>query len=337
MDNLQLHDITRNIISAINARQTLIDADKQGALRLFNGFYEGFPDLVVDRYANTIVIFDHSKPPHLPAHIIKEIQTLLLERFPFIECIVVKQRRSPDPANRNGQIVYGSQPDEQITEHGVHYSVDLQMNQDASFYLDTRNLRNWLMENAKGWQVLNLFAYTGSLGIATLAGGASHVTQSDHNRNFLSLARKSAMLNRLDLGKMKLQAADFFSQVAFHKRRKARFDCVIVDPPFFSTTGKGTVDLVNESTRVINKVRPLVRDGGCIVTINNALFLPGAAYMESLEVLCKDGYLTIDQIIPVPEDITGFPGTIQAPPPSDPAPFNHPTKIAVLGVTRKAA
>ena len=91
------------------------------------------------------------------------------------------------------------------------------------------------------------------------------------------------MLNHLDLGKMKLAAGDFFSKVAYYKRRVELFDCVILDPPFFSSTEKGVVDLVNDSMRVINKVRPLVRDSGRLVAINNALYLSGADYMQALE------------------------------------------------------
>ncbi len=143
------------------------------------------------------------------------------------------------------------------------------------------------------------------------------------------------MLNRFDLGKMKLRANDFFSQVAQLKRKGELFDCVILDPPFFSSTKKGSVDQVNESTRLINKVRPLVADGGHLVAINNALFLSGKEYIASLEELCADGYLSIEELIPIPDDITGFPDTIVSPPPTDPAPFNHPTKIAILRVRRK--
>ena len=113
------------------------------------------------------------------------------------------------------------------------------------------------------------------------------------------------------------------------------FDCVIVDPPFFSKTQKGVVDLVGDSMRVINKVRPLVKDGGFLIAVNNALFLSGAEYLAGLEKLCEDGYLRIEHIIPVPQDIAGYHSTIQTPPPRDPAPFNHPTKIVILGVKRK--
>lgn len=91
------------------------------------------------------------------------------------------------------------------------------------------------------------------------------------------------------------------------------------------------------SARLINKVRPLVNDGGTLVAINNALFLSGKEYMETLDSLCADGYLEIERIIPIPEDFTGYPQTRVELPLVDPAPFNHATKIAVLRVRRKAS
>jgi 23S rRNA (cytosine1962-C5)-methyltransferase len=95
------------------------------------------------------------------------------------------------------------------------------------------------------------------------------------------------------------------------------------------------VDQQGETTRLINKVRPLIAHGGQLVVINNALFLPGADFMAELEALCQSDYLSLGEVIPIPEDITGYPETIVDKPPADPAPFNHPTKIAVLNVTRK--
>jgi len=55
-----------------------------------------------------------------------------------------------------------------------------------------------------------------------------------------------------------------------------------------------------------------------------------------LNALCSSGYLQLEEIIPVPLDVTGYPETIHDPNyPVDPAPFNHPTKIAILRVQRK--
>ena len=330
--NTNLDMLLVRLEAAVQARCAALFPDFAGAMRLFNGFYEGYPDLIVDLYAATLLLYDYALASAGGESLLPAVQAFLLERLPWVKCVITKQRSSVDSALRRGAISFGGPPDEKIQEHGVWYALDLCMNQDASFYLDTALLRGWLLENAAGWQVLNAFAYTGSLGVAALAGGAARVVQVDRSRKFLDLARRSGMLNRLDIGRMKLQAADFFSQAAVYKRQGQLFDCVILDPPFFSATEKGTVDLVNESMRLVNKARPLIKDGGRLAAINNALFLSGADYSLSLERLCQDGYLEIETIIPVPAEITGYPNTILTPPPADPAPFNHPTKIAILRV-----
>ena len=54
-----------------------------------------------------------------------------------------------------------------------------------------------------------------------------------------------------------------------------------------------------------------------------------------LEELCADGYLRVESLVPVPDDFTGYPETRVGKFVSDPAPFNHPTKIAILKVRRK--
>jgi len=320
---------------ALEARTYLLPTEHHAALRLFAGFYEGNPELLVDLYAHTIILFDYSKDKLVGDVDLRKAQDFYLSKYPWIESVIQKRRSVSDQRARRGIVTFGKVPAQQIRENGILYAIDLLMNQDASFYLDNRDLRNWLLENAAGWQVLNTFAYTGALGVAALAGGAASVIQTDRSKKFLTLARQSVMLNQLDLGKMQLRPADFFSEIAQFKRQNRLFDCVILDPPFFSSTSKGTIDLVNQSTRLINKVRPLIKDGGWLVAINNSLYLSGRDYLQSLEALCQDGYLSIEQVIPIPADITGYPETIVEYPPTDPAPFNHPTKIIILKVKRK--
>jgi 23S rRNA (cytosine1962-C5)-methyltransferase len=143
-------------------------------------------------------------------------------------------------------------------------------------------------------------------------------------------------MNGLSVHKEDYHDTDFFDEVAAQKSQGNLYDCVILDPPFFSTTQRGRVDLVGESQRLINKVRPLVKDGGWLVLINNALFVKGSDYLASLEALGRDGYLTVERLVPVPFDMTGTPETIVGYAPRDPSPYNHPTKITLLRVKRKA-
>jgi 23S rRNA (cytosine1962-C5)-methyltransferase len=321
--------------AALTARAGLLDARHQGAARLFSGFFEGAPALVVDCYGTTLVLHNYADPPEDGEAIIAAATDFLMKQLPWIQAVVVKTRNAPTPEGRNGVLRLGTKPETRVREHGVWYALDLLMQRDASFYLDTRTLRAWAIGHLAGASVLNTFAYTGSLGVAAMAGGAARVVHTDLKREYLNVAKTSYALNGFPIIKSDFQAVDFWVRIGQMKRAGARFDCVFVDPPFFAATGKGTVDLVAQSHRVINKVRPLINDGGTLVAINNALFVSGAEYLRTLEALCADGYLTIEELIPVPPDCTGYPETRVRPPLVDPAPFNHSTKIAVLRVRRK--
>ncbi len=325
--------IIQRLEKAFAEREASFDERHRSALRLFNGFTEGCPDLVVDLYATTAVLYNYAEEPEKGMELVQAAEAFLRERIPWLKAGIVKSRNSPTEGEKRGKLLFGEATDRKVEENGTWYALDLCMNQDASLYLDTRNLRKWLREYMGGKSLLNTFAYTGSLGVAACAGGATRVVQLDLNREFLNLAKTSYTLNGFPIRKADFIVGDFWAEVKHFKRRGELFDCVVLDPPFYSITGKGTLDLNQDSARLINKVRPLVNDGGWLVSVNNALYVSGKEYLRELEALCEDGYLKIAELIPVPEDFIGYGGGGGGI--TDPSPFNHSTKIAVLEVSRK--
>lgn len=323
------------LANALTARADLFDARHEAAFRLFNGFTEGWPSLAVDLYAQTLVLHDYSETPKENSATISAVQEIYQSRLPWISTVLLKTRNAETSEARNGVLLSGEKLATKIREHGVWYSVALQMNRDASLYLDTRNLRSWILQNLNGQRVLNTFAYTGSLGVAAMAAGASRVVHLDLNRTFLNVAKTSYTLNGFPIHKTDFQTGDFWPLVSRMIRAGELFDCVLLDPPFFASTSKGMVDAEHNYIRLINKVRPLIADGGRLVAVNNALYVSGAEFLQTLESLCSDGYLAIEELVPVAEDFTGYATTRVASNLPAPAPFNHSTKIAVLRVRRK--
>lgn len=328
------HPLLSLLEKAVLSRTHLFDERHENAFRLFNGFHEGYPDLTLDVYGRTLVIHNYADDPAQNQSFVHEAVSTIRDALAWLRAGILKTRNGETQEDKRGKAIFGETPDHRIKEHNVWYAMDLRMNRDASFYLDTANLRKWLIDNMQGRSVLNTFAYTGSLGVAAMAGGAVRVVQTDRNRQFLNLAKDSYSLNGFPIHKQDFIAQDFFPAVARFKTTRQLFDCVIIDPPFFSSTSRGKVDLEKESKRLINKVRPLINDSGYLIAINNALYVSGRDYMNSLEELCKDGYLKIRGLIPVPEDFIGYEPIGK--PITDPAPFNHSTKIAILDVKRKS-
>src|SRR6185295_9656396 len=163
------------IESALNLRAAFFDERHETAFRLFNGFTEGNPGLAIDLYARTLVIHNYADKPEQGLASVQAAQQFLLERLPWIQTVVVKTRNSQDAQEKRGRLVCGETADRKILENEIWYAIDPMLNRDASFYLDTRNVRLWASKRLKDKSVLNTFAYTGSLGVAALAGGAARV------------------------------------------------------------------------------------------------------------------------------------------------------------------
>lgn len=318
--------------SALLARQDHFPAfftePHTSGLRLFNGFTEGLPGFTVDLYARSLLILDTTQGS---AHRLLAAPALEYYRsvLPFLSCAIYKTRQD------YFEILFGQAPDTHIIEGGVTYAIDLLSFHDASFFLDTRPLRTWAQTTLAGKYVLNTFAYTGSIGAAAKAAGARRVIQTDMDPRALALAQKTYLVNGWAVDPSDFQVGDFFPTVARLKRASHLFDCIILDPPYFSQTSKGRVDVASRYLQLVNKVRPLVGDGGWLALVNNAVFVPGSDFFAEIETLTSSGYIELETILPVASDFTGVPSTRQGALPVDPAPFNHSTKIAVLRITRK--
>lgn len=342
--------LAERLRAALDARGELLRAAAErgwsAALRLFNGYSEGQPGLVAELYGRTLVLLNHAAQAAELTGAVNAALDFYRAALPGLESALVKTRHAVDEELRRGEVAWGSRLARRVREGEIWYALDLRLNQDTSFYIDARELRAWLAANSAGLEVLNTFAYTGSLGTACAARGAGWVLQSDLNRRFLNLGKDSYALNGLPVRRADFLAQDFFHLAAQLRRSQQRFDLVILDPPFFSASPAGRVDLVGEAEALVNKVRPLVREGGRLVVVNNALYVSGRAFLTALANLSRGkagehedelgwgGWLELERIIPVPADAAGFP-PLGTPWPAEPAPFNHPTKIAVLRVHRE--
>lgn len=318
--------------AALAARRPRVTAD--GALRLFAGHAEGHPGLVVDWFARTAVVFDHAKEPRSD---VDDVVATIVRELPDTRAVVWKRRHARETDARRGVVPFGDAKAvaKRVVEDGVSYALDVFGFRDGSFYVDTRALRAFVRERAPGRRVLNLFAHTGSLGVAAKAAGAAEVVHVDRDRDGLNLAKTSYAMNRQPVERRDFVQQDVFPFLAGARREGRLFDLVLLDPPFFSTTSKGRVDLEQGLGALADKVRPLVADGGHLVMVVNGLFVSGAEVEAELERITASGYATVAARLPIPDDVLGLSTASSSPWPTDPAPYVHPTKIAVLELRRK--
>ncbi|MFL6629199.1 MAG: 16S rRNA (guanine(966)-N(2))-methyltransferase RsmD [Vitreoscilla sp.] len=88
-------------------------------------------------------------------------------------------------------------------------------------------LFNWLGQELDGWSVLDAFAGTGALGFEAASRGAAAVQMLERETKLV--AGLTASKTKLDATAVTITQAD---ALAWMKRAPARFDLVLLDPPF---------------------------------------------------------------------------------------------------------
>ena len=70
---------------ALASRVTLFDARHESAFRLFSGFSEGNPNLVVDLYAQTILFYNYADDPEQTSSLIQEAKEFYQNHLPWLK------------------------------------------------------------------------------------------------------------------------------------------------------------------------------------------------------------------------------------------------------------
>lgn len=143
-------------------------------------------------------------------------------------------------------------------EMGLKYKINLGTNQNYGIFLDMKNGRKWLRENASGKAVLNLFSYTCAFSVAAVAGGAEKVVNLDMSKAALAVGRDNHRLNEHDLSKIKYLGHDLFKSWGKVKRL-GLYDIVIADPPSLQ---KGSVNIQRDYPKIIRRLPELLTKGG---------------------------------------------------------------------------
>ncbi len=123
-------------------------------------------------------------------------------------------------------------------EHDASYEIHPLAGLNTGLFTDMREHRAALVGLAVGARVLNLFSYTGSLGLACARGGAAAVANVDTSDGVHAWARANFERNRATATWHTGDALRFVARAA---RDGERYDLVIIDPPTASPArgGKG--------------------------------------------------------------------------------------------------
>ncbi len=221
---------TRRIERACRIRKRYVESPSTNTYRLINGENDLLPGLIVDKYADYLVVQFHTRGiESWKAGIVNALETVsgpkgIYERSD----IPVRKQENLDSVQG---VLSGSVPDKiTIRENGFQFFVDVKQGQKTGFFLDQRDKRQACMKYAAEKRVLNCFSYTGGFAVYALAGGARHVTNVDSSESALGLAKENVMLNGFDPARCEFLCDDVKRCL---RDIEEQFDVIILDPPAF--------------------------------------------------------------------------------------------------------
>ena len=259
-------------------------------------------NLVVDVYGDWVSVQEYAAPTEIhPAKVRQRLEDALTTisavlAMPSERIVLKERRRQRGAAQYEREGLEGVlQP---ISEDGLTYLVNLTDYLDTGFFLDQRLTRRMVRKLAGGTRFLNLFAYTGTMTVNALAGGAIASTSVDLSATYLRWAQRNLAANGFE-ATLELDDASPQSAAA---HRLVRADClrwlstaegehdlIWLDPPTFSNSkrmGRATFDVQRDHADLIRLAarRHLAPGGTLLFATNRRGFEVTLADLRDLDV-----------------------------------------------------
>ncbi|MFM7805051.1 MAG: class I SAM-dependent methyltransferase [Verrucomicrobiota bacterium] len=281
-------------LAAAIARRTGVHDARTNGLRWVNGESDGWPALVVDQYAGTLVLKLYSAV-WLPR--IADLVRWLGEALQPGR-IVLRLSRNAAPTFeqagfRDGQNLLGDASDASVVflEDGLRFWSDVVKGQKTGFFLDQRENRRRIGASARGLDVLNAFSFSGGFSLHAARGGARSVTDLDISPHALEAARRNFALNAADPG-VGAARHDSVQADAFEwlERSGDRFDVVICDPPSLAKREAERAGAIEAYHRLAMHSIARVRPGGLLLAAScSAHVTPEEFYAAVTEAAHRSG------------------------------------------------
>jgi len=259
-EELSASTIEQRIVDAVRRRAPIL-REGTNAARLVNAEGDDLSGLVVDRYADLVVI----EIANSGLDQLKELVTSVLEREVRPRLVYFKNdlpARTLEHLSTDPQAIGEGEPIVEVTENGLRFLVDAREGQKTGFFLDQRENRALARTLSAGRSVINLFSYTGAFGVYAAAGGAKSVENVDVSASAIEFARRNHELNG---STATFTVADAFQ---FVRKRRDPVDLLICDPPAFAKS-RAEVDRAARGYKDVNLfAMRLVRPGGLMMTFS---------------------------------------------------------------------
>lgn len=253
----------KRIEKAYNTRKRYVESPETNAFRIVNGENDLLPGLIVDKYADYLVVQFHTAGiESWKEKIIAALEKIIRPKGIYERSDVAVRRF--DHLDSVQGLLSGSIPELiTIRENGLQFLVDVKHGQKTGFFLDQRDKRKAFTKYTKDASVLNCFSYTGGFSVYALAGGAKKVTSIDSSEAAIALARENIKLNSFDADKCQFICDDV---KPYLRNISEQFDAIVLDPPAFVKDRKKKKEGIEGYKSINSMAMRALTENGVLVT-----------------------------------------------------------------------
>ena len=289
--------LEERVQAAWDYRKQVIDT---GSCRLIFGEADFLPGIVVDKFADVLVVESLALGiDKLKQQILDAVKSVLAKDGITVRGIYersdAKVREQEGMERYKGFIGEPFDTRVEIVENGVKYIVDVEDGQKTGFFLDQKKNRAAMHSVCKGKRVLDCFTHTGSFALNAGIAGATEVIGVDASELGVEQARENARLNGLE-DKVSFVCADVFDFLPALEEKGEKFDVVILDPPAFTKSRNSIKNAVKGYREINVRGMKLVKDGGFLATCSCSHFMDPELFHKTIMEAARGAHKRLRQV-----------------------------------------
>jgi 23S rRNA (cytosine1962-C5)-methyltransferase len=254
------------------------------AYRLVHGESDRLPSLIVDRYADVLVVqalsqgMDRRLPEVVAALVELTAPRGILARNDL-------KVRALEGLEQKVEVLHGEVPPlVEVREGAIWYQVDVRHGQKTGLFLDQRENREAALRYASG-RMLDGFSYNGGFALC-LAGRCQTAHAIDASADAVAMITANAARN--SLLNVTATEANVFDELRHYERADERFDTIVLDPPAFAKN-KAAVPKAVAGYRDINlRALRILNPGGVLVTCSCSYHVDELLFLQILAEAAAD-------------------------------------------------
>jgi len=284
---------------ALQRRAGLFD-DRTNGHRWINGESDGWPGLVLDRYAGTLVLKLYTAI-WLPR--LEEITRLIRARL-APEHLVLRFSRNLQAIARqeygmaDGTGAPADSPTVIFSETGLRFEAEVVRGQKTGFFLDQRENRRRVESFARRATVLNAFSFSGGFSLYAARGGATSVTDLDISAHALESAKRNFALNQSDpaVAACRHETIQTDAFLWLEQNTTRQFDLVILDPPSLAKRETERAGAIQAYAKLAGHGVKALRPDGLLVAASCSAHVTPDEFFEAVRSAARQSGRTFQEL-----------------------------------------